>query len=79
MERPNVASMAPWLLAVMHQPMNQHIGKAATCYLTPTIYRGTTEMVNTTIITNQLNALIRQYTLTFLITFLLIDFCSGKI
>ena len=59
--------------------MNQHIGKAASCYITPTIYRGTTEMVNTTIITNQLNTLIRQYTLTFLITFPLIDFCSGKI
>jgi hypothetical protein len=47
-------------LAVMYQPMNQEIGKATSCFITPTIYRGTTEMVNATIITNQLNTLIRQ-------------------
>jgi hypothetical protein len=69
LERPNAASMALWHVPGGHQPMNQQIGKAASCYITPTIFKGTTEMVNTTIITKQINTLIRQYTLTFLITF----------
>ena len=36
-------------------------------------------MVNTTNVTNQLNTLVRQNTLTFLITFALTHFCSGNV
>ena len=45
------AWLCDMFLAVMYQAMNQHIGKTASCYITPIIYRGTTEMVNTTNIT----------------------------
>jgi hypothetical protein len=58
-----------WITLVKQPPGISH----------PPFIKAPQEMVNTTIVTNQLNTLIRQHTLIILITFPLTDFCLGKV